>query len=141
MSWKIATDDNHISLHDHSVSDVLVGNNITLLFDDGFDVTSKNVCNHTGRHKRTGLAAVVLHDAIYDKGVKFLPGNKEQEVKIDELSEIDLEVLEFSFDSVAGIVEIIGDAWEEGVFCKLSFKAGKVSYCWNEFVEDAWFQE
>lgn len=141
LKWKISTDDDNISLHDCLISKASVGKDIILFFDDGFDVTSKNICNETGRHKRTGTAAVILHNAIYEKGVKFLPENKEKEIAISEIFGIDFEVLDFYFDNETGIVEISGDAWDESVFCKLKFRAGKISYCWNEFVEDAWFQD
>ena len=141
MNWKIITEDNQVSLHDHTISDVYWGNDIILLFDDGFDVTKENVRNKTGRHKQTGVASVILHNAIYMSGIKFLSNDAEKNVNKEEVADIDLEVLEFSFDSNNGKVEILGDAWDECLFCKLEFKASKVSYCWNEFVDDAWFQD
>lgn len=59
----------------------------------------------------------------------------------EELSRIDLEILEFSFDDQTGMVKIAGDAWDGCIFCVLKFRAAKVSYCWNEFFDDAWFQD
>lgn len=141
MNWKVKTEDNDISLHDHVISDVHFGNDITLLFEDGFDVKKENVCNKMGRHKITGSAAMILHNAGYMRGVKYLPENLEKTVEIEELVKIDFEVLDFSFDHETGKAEFVGNAWDESVFCKLEFKADKVSYCWNEFVDDAWFQE
>lgn len=141
MDWKIVTEDDHISLHDHSISDIHLGTDIILLFDDGFDVTRDNIKNKTGRHKRTGSASVILHNGIYMRGIKFWPNEAEKNVNKEELSNIDLEVLEFSFDSDKGKVEIFGDAWDECLLCELEFKASEVSYCWNEFVDDAWFQD
>lgn len=38
-------------------------------------------------------------------------------------------------------MEIFGNEGDENLFCGLEFKTDKVSYCWNEFVEDAWFQD
>lgn len=141
MDWKIVTEDDQISLHDHSISDIHFGTDIILLFDDGFDVTRNNTENKTGRHKRTGSASVILHNGIYMQGIKFLLNDAEKNVNKEEVSNIDPEVLEFSFDSDNGKIEIIGDAWDECLLCKLEFKASKVSYCWNEFVDDAWFQD
>ena len=141
MNWRIMTEDNHVSLHDHLISDIHIGNDITLYFDNGFDVKKENLCNKSGRHKRTGRSAVVLHDAVFMKGIKFLPEEIDKKMDIAELVNIDLEVLEFSFDHNIGKIEIFGDAWDECLFCKLEFKANKVSYCWNVFVDDAWFQD
>ena len=139
MNWKFKTVDDNISLHDHLISDVDIGKDIILFFDDGFDVTKDNICNQTGCHKRTGRSAVVLHDARYIGGVKFLNEASEKEIAIEELKNIDFEVLEFKY--MAGKVEIYGDAWDECLFSKLEFICNKVSYCWNEFIDDAWFQD
>lgn len=139
--WKVITEDDNISLHDHSVSSFDFGNDILLLFEDGFDVTKEHSCNETMRHKQTGVSAVILHDAAYVKGIKFLPGNKEKEVALEELNLIDLEVLDFSFCKEKQEVKILGDAWEERLYCELTFKANSVSYCWDDFVDDAWFQD
>lgn len=37
-------------------------------------------------------------------------------------------------------LELCGDAFDDSMFCKLLFKVSGVEFCWNEFVEDAWFQ-
>lgn len=139
--WKIITEDDNISLHDHMVSSFDFGKDILLRFEDGFDVTKNHSCNETMRHKQTGAAAVVLHNAVYIKGVKFLPDNKEQNVAQEELGTIELEVLEFSFCKEKRKVEIFGEAWDECWLCRLEFTADKVSYCWDDFVDDAWFQD
>lgn len=141
MNWKFKTEDNNISLHDHLISSMSIGKDIVLIFDDGFDVTKENIYNQTGCHKRTGSSAVILHDAIYVKGVKFLTEASETNIAIEELGNIDFEVLEFCYDSITKKVEICGDAWDECLFSKLEFTCNKVSYCWNEFVDNAWFQD
>lgn len=78
MDWKIITEDNQVSLHDHTISDVYWGTDIILLFEDGFDVTKENIKNKTGRHKQTGSASVILHNAIYLSGIKFLSNDAEK---------------------------------------------------------------
>lgn len=78
IDWKIVTEDDQISLHDHSISDIHFGMDIILLFDDGFDVTRNNIKNKTGRHKRTGSASVILHNGIYMRGTKFLSNDTEK---------------------------------------------------------------
>ncbi len=139
--WKVITEDDNISLHDHSVSSFDFGNDILLLFEDGFDVTKEHSCNETKRHKQTGASAVILHDAVYVKGIKFLPGNKEKEVALEEVNLIDLEVLDFSFCKENQEVKIFGEAGDECLCCELTFKADRISYCWDDFVDDAWFQD
>ncbi|SHL77636.1 hypothetical protein SAMN02745136_05675 [Anaerocolumna jejuensis DSM 15929] len=141
MNYKVITEDSNISLHDHLVSEIQVGRDIALLFEDGFDVTVNNIYNNTGRHKLTGKSAVILYEATYIEGSKFLSDNNEKKIEVSSFSKLDLEVLDFSYDSNTDIVEVYGEAWDESVFCKLKFKVTKVTYCWNEFVDDAWFQD
>lgn len=141
MNWKVITEDTKSSLHDHVITDVEIGKDIVLYFEDGFDVTKDNACNNTGRHKLTGNAAVILQNATFIEGIKYLANNAEKRVIVEELKELEFEVLEFIADEERKEVVIFGDAWDESVFSKLVFRASKVFYCWNEFVDDAWFQD
>ncbi len=69
MDMKFVSDDiDSISLHDCDISEFKFGEDIELIFEDGFDVASPNPLNGTGRHKRTGEAAVVLKNGRYVSG-------------------------------------------------------------------------
>lgn len=139
MNWKVHTKDSAISLHDHSISSILLERDITLLFEEGFDVAKSNALNTSGHHKHTGTAGVVLKNAQYIQGIKYFPEDVEENMKTEELEKLDFEILTFSYHNETKIVEIFGEAGEEAVFGKLVFQAEEVEYCWNEFVEDAWF--
>lgn len=129
MNWKIISEDTEISLHDHVITAVEIGKDIILYFEDGYDVTRENTCNNTGRHKLTGSAAVVLQNATFIEGFKYLADNAEKRVALEELKDLEFEVLEFTEDNERQEVVIFGDAWDESVFGKLVFRASKVLYC------------
>ena len=140
--WKVITEDDNISLHDCIISRIDFGNDIVLHFEDGFNVTKDNACNSTKRHKLTDESAVVLHQAKDFKGVKYLKDDTAINLEKTEINKIDFEILDFSFDKETGQVKISGRAWDEegDVFSELEAKACRVTYCWNELIEDAWFQ-
>ena len=138
MEWKTVTDDPNVSLHDHLITTIEANENIILHFQNGFDVTKCNPVNLTGRHMHTGKAAVILHNAVLLEGTKYLNDNSEKKLTVDDFSEVDFEVLSFSYEGET--VELCGDAFDDSVFCKLLFKVSGVEFCWNEFIEEAWFQ-
>lgn len=105
--------------------------------------SKENPQNLSGRHKRTGNAAIVLkngafHSAEYpsyeDNG-KEVPA---QNIDFSELSELELEVFDYYFENGVFTLECIT---LHGEFCKVKLTCGKPLFCWNEFTEDAWFQE
>lgn len=150
MEWRFVSDDtDSISLHDCDISEFVFGCDIVLMFEDGFDVAAPNPLNETGRHKRTGKAAVVLKNGRYVSGEMSLGRvyNSAGEGFTDEcrliaeseLSALELEVLEFKLEN--GTVFFVGDSRKERNFCELKFTCDTMLFCWNEFTDDAWFQE
>ena len=138
MGWKIVTDDSNVSLHDHLITEIEMNEDVVLHFENGFDVTKGNSANSTGRHMHTGKSAVILHNAVLFEGIKWLNDESERKLTVEDFSEVDFEVLSFSYEGE--MVELCGDAFDDSMFCKLLFKVSGVEFCWNEFVEDAWFQ-
>ena len=138
MGWKIVTDDSNVSLHDHLITEIEMNEDVVLHFENGFDVTKGNSVNSTGRHMHTGKSAVILHNAVLFEGIKWLNDESERKLTVEDFSEVDFEVLSFSYEGE--MVELCGDAFDDSMFCKLLFKVSGVEFCWNEFVEDAWFQ-
>lgn len=147
MEWKfISGDCGSISLHDCDISGFVFGDDIELMFEDGFDVTAENPLNETGRHKRTGKAAVLL------KGGKFISaeypayedGNGDtvpaEEIAQSELPQLELEV--YDIDGYEnGIVTFACFAWANDMaFCVIKMSCERLLFCWNEFADDAWFQ-
>ncbi len=151
MDWKFASDDiDSISLHDCDISAFEFGEDIVLMFEDGFDVAALNPLNETGRHKRTGKAAVVLkngrfisaeHPSYEDRDGSIVPAKK---IKQSELSALDLEVYGFEeFEN--GVLTLACYAWSpkggRTAFCHVKLSCDGLLFCWNEFTDDAWFQE
>lgn len=150
MEWKFISDNcDSISLHDCDISEFVFGEDVVLIFEDGFDVAAQNLLNETGRHKRTGKAAAVLKNGRYISGEMSLGRvynsagegftDECRSIEKNELSELELEVLDFKFED--GTAFFVGDSWKEHSFCELKFSCEKVIFCWNEFTDDAWFQE
>lgn len=150
LDMKFVSDDiDSISLHDCDISEFKFGEDIELIFEDGFDIASPNPLNGTGRHKRTGKAAVVLKKGQYVSGEMSFGrvynnagdgfADECRPISENELSELQFEVLAFKFED--GTAFFVGDSWKECNFCELKFVCANMLFCWNEFTDDAWFQD
>ena len=174
MNWKYITESDEVSLHDCIVTEWLFGEDITLNFEDGFDVCRTNPLNDTGRHKRTGESAVILKNAKFisaeysaytvthsDKTTEEIPAT---ELTFDEIAKfVDATssgarpiTIRLMNDEIAKFadVEILSSDYENGVFTltglagihdgdffRVLLSCDKPLYCWNEFTDDAWFQD
>lgn len=144
MEWKFQADeDRGVTLHDHEITEWIFGEDITLIFEDGFDVFADCPQNDTGRHKQTGQAAVILKNGRFVSGIISFEGS-ERAISQDEISQLDLEVLDFRRLSDSVILEC--DAWshdthKDAGFCELEFSCTDTLFYWNEFSGDAWFQK
>ena len=131
-----------VTLHDCEISEWIFTEDTTMIFEDGFDVFANCPENDTGRHKRTGKSAVILKNSDFVSGKAYLANNEEKQVNKEELPDMEFDVLDFKILPDSVIIEC--DAWKDGKdagFCELEFYCKKVFYCWNEFIDDAWFQK
>ena len=142
MDWKYKSDFfRGVSLHDCSISGWIRGVDTVVEFDEGFDVFAGDPQNDTGRHKRTGKSAVVLKNAA------FMSGELSVDNGTTELSEADIAGLEFDvldFKRFPDSVVFACDAFRNGRdagFCELEFSCSEVIYCWDDYTDDAWFQQ
>lgn len=153
--WLIHTSDNRISLHDHCITSITFTKDIILHFEDGFDVLTVNNSNTTGRHKLTGCAAVILRNGRYLYGSFEGPtvdkdGNKFEipavQITQQEIEKFEIEVLSYQIEikdstlSLMGFLDVKARTLNSP-FCSLTFSCNEILYCWNEFVDDAWFQD
>lgn len=141
MNFKICAETG-VTLHDCEITEWIFQENITMIFEDGFDVFANCPENDTGRHKRTGESAVVLKNAGFVSGKAYLANNEEKQVNKEDLPDMEFDVLDFKILPDSVIIEC--DAWKNGKdagFCELEFSCEKVLYCWNEFTDDTWFQK
>lgn len=147
MEWRYVSDDwESVSLHDYDITDIEINEDIILNYADGFDICAENPLNDTERHKHTGKAAVVLKNGAFlsaeypsyeDGKLGTVPA---QNIGLEELLTLDLEV--YSFDLKNGIFTLECNVWQsEKSFLTARFKCEKPLFCWNEFTDDAWFQE
>lgn len=146
MDWIFKSDHcESISLHDYDITNIEINEDVTLNFADGFDVCAENPLNDTGRHKHTGKAAVVLKNGeflsaecpSYEENGEKIPA---ENISLDELLTLNSEIYSFDFENGVFTLEcLIHNA--QRTFFKARFKCDKPVFCWNEFTEDAWFQE
>lgn len=141
MDWKFKSDNfRGVSLHDCSISGWTRGEDTEVGFEDGFDVFANDRANDTGRHKRTGKAAVVLKNAALVSGE--LSGNNGTEALTEaDIAGLELDVLDFKRlpDSVLFACDAFRNGRDAG-FCELEFACSGVIFCWNDYTDDAWFQ-
>lgn len=155
MNWKYITESDEVSLHDCIVTEWIFGEDITMNFEDGFDVCKANPLNDTGRHKRTGESAVILKNAKFISAeipaynvIHFDKTTEEvlvKELTFDEIVKFsDTEILSSDYENgvftLEGLAEVRNDSRQQDFF-KVLLSCDKPLYCWNEFTDDAWFQE
>lgn len=152
MNWKYITESDEVSLHDCIVTEWLFGEDITLNFEDGFDVCRTNPLNDTGRHKRTGESAVILKNAKFisaelpaytvthsDKTTEEIPAT---ELTFDETAKFaDAEILSSDYENGVFTLEGMAEIHHGDYFFRVLLSCDKPLYCWNEFTDDAWFQD
>ena len=143
MDWKYKADENGVTLHDHEITEWVFGEDVTLFFEDGFDVFADCPQNCTERHKQTGKSAVILRNGRFVSGF-ISSGFVDRHITSDELLHLDLEVLDFKRLPDGVILDC--DAWShethrDAGFCEVMFSCSDVICCWNEFTGDAWFQK
>ena len=145
--------ENGVTLHDCDITEWEFAEDITFVFEDGFDVFADCPQNDTGRHMHTGKSAVILKNAEFVSGEASL-GNtyygagegfgeaKTRTVSKEEMTQLELEVLDFKILPDSVFLEC--DAWkndgEDAGFCEFEFSCEGVLFQWNEFTDDAWFQ-
>lgn len=129
-----------VSLHDCEISGWVFGGDIICEFEDGFDVLADSPGNTTGRHKRTGKAAVVLKKAAFVSG-ELSDENGAAALGEADIAGLELDVLDFRRlpDSVLFACDAFRNGRDVG-FCELEFSCSEVIYCWNGYTDDAWFQ-
>lgn len=147
MEWEFVSDDfNSLSLHDCDISEFVFEDDMALIFEYGFDICAENPLNETGRHKRTGKASVLLKNGKFvsaeypeytETDGSVIPAKK---IDPKELQPLELEV--YSFDYESGIFGLDCLAWtNKHLLCRVQFSCSEVLFCWNEFTDDAWFQD
>lgn len=151
MEWGYCSEDwKSISLHDNFISGMRFEDDVTIEFEDGFDVCAENPLNDTGRHKYTGQAAVLLKNgrfisAKYLSYTEKLPDGREnvvseEKMSFGELRRLDLEVFDFDFEeNVVTIWCVVRNNSKS--FCEFKLSCDELLFCWNELLGDAWFQK
>lgn len=148
MDWKYRSDDYQtVSLHDCILNKLCSDEDgLSLIFEDGIDICAENPLNETGRHKRTGNAAVALKNGRFLRGTLYISdavGNKEEKpLREEEIAAVEPEIKDFT--RYPDSVFLACEAWlapREYCFCTIEFACTGVEFCWNEFTDDAWFQD
>lgn len=144
MDWKYRSGDcRSVSLHDHTLTECLSDDGeLLLIFEHGFDVCAENPLNDTGRHKHTGKAAVALENGRFLEGTLYVSQTEEKQLYEEEIAELTIDVIDFK--RYPDSVFLACDAWiadHDVCYCQIEFACAGVEFCWNEFTDDAWFQD
>lgn len=146
MDWKCRSNDcESVSRHDCDITEWrFEEGELSLIFEYGFDIYAENHLNGTGRHKRTGEAAVVLKNAEflsaeypeYTVGDKLMPAEK---IGLNEVLPLELEVFGFGYENGVFSMECCVHHSRK-FYCCVDFSCAELLFCWNELTDDAWFQ-
>ncbi|MCL2225020.1 MAG: hypothetical protein FWB96_08665 [Defluviitaleaceae bacterium] len=153
--WKYESCDiESISLHDHSIDTIRISdNNISLIFNEGFDVAKTHPLNGTGKSKHTDTSQIVLKNAKFLSGAMHRWAQQEMNCEQEKFdlawfhsASCSFEVLdwELGFNAEDGMVKLCGNMFSNdapnGEYSELEFSCNNVLFCWNNYVEDAWFE-
>lgn len=144
MEWKYRSGDcRSVSLHDCDLTECLSEEGaLLLMFRYGFDVCAENPLNDTGRHKHTGKAAIALENGRFMQGMLYISDKEEKPLNEDEIGVVELEVLDFKRYPDSVLLECDALHTLYGVcYCQVEFACSSVEFRWNEFTDDAWFQD
>ena len=147
--WKYESDDwENISLHDHTFDRTrLDGDDIMLVFDDGFDVVKTHHLNDTEKSKHTTASQIILKNGKLIKGtiLRYIGSDRqgrEEEIDLAWLLNFahGIEVLKFSMEN--NVFMLFSQAMYEGEmeFLTLEISCSDVLFCWNDYSADAWFE-
>jgi len=145
--WKYQSDDvNNISLHDHLIDGLTIqDNDISLIFKNGFDVVKTHPLNSTGRSKRTGKSQIILNRAKLLRGTISPFRGERREISLSALISkvFGFEILEFKVEdklfSLSGILHEKPDSLFDSA--ELTFCCDEIMFYWNEYIDDAWFED
>ena len=155
-NWKFQSNRlDEIYLHDNVITEfVKEGNDVILLFNDiedgvayGFDVCKENPLNNTGKHKLTGRAAIILKDFSLLEGKEHLVGNVTNTLDEDHLFDGHLHdqiVSSFEWNDHSKTFTLYSFPDENpSKYYRIDFvfHCSEAFACWNEFVQDSWFEE
>ena len=153
--WKYESSDfENISLHDNFIDKIQAeGNDILLIFDEGFDVVKTHPLNDTGKSKRTTTSQIILRNAKFLKGIIYYWTQKDKQTEQESIdlewlmnSTCSFEVLDWAlnFKMEDGVVLLKGImCWENSPkkeYSQIEFSCHDVLFCWNDYSEDAWFE-
>ena len=139
------SDTDNISLHDHLIDEILFqGDDILLIFFNGFDVIKTHPLNGTGKSKHTSKAQIILKCAKFATGIAHSPQNEKREVDISNFTSqfSGFEVLDHKVENKKLILS--GNLHANPVslfeYTELSFYYADIIFCWNDYTTDAWFE-
>ena len=143
--WKYqAGDIANVSLHDHLIDDIILqGNDILLMFTNGFDVRSIHSLNDTGTSKLTGKSQILLTNAKYCNNVSCILNNNMHKTEIALLKSQfrGFEVLDFNVEGSRFTLHgNLHDETNTSVsHMELSFFCDKIVCCWDCYKSDSWY--
>lgn len=153
--WRYKSSDyNNVSLHDNSFEEInFSGSDVILVFNEGFDILSSHPLNDTGKSKHTTKSQIILSNSAFLNGVVHLSKlQSSHALKFDEIMSLfstsfKFNVLAFSFVADSDDTTLVLDGClscsamnYNSEFSEISFSCKNYSFCWNEFCEDAWFE-
>ncbi|MFV0394279.1 MAG: hypothetical protein ACK5LC_07775 [Coprobacillaceae bacterium] len=145
--WKYKSNDfNNISLHDNFIEIIQISNEtIKLCFNDGFNIVKTHPLNNTGKSKHTGNAILKLESAKFSNGQVFSSENNNRMIDLNTVFKdlTHFEVLKFEWNKSISMFYLFGNLTNNQFhndFCELTFICDNASFYWNDYIQDAWFE-
>ena len=145
-NWKHVSDNaTEISLHDHYITKFIRdGNDIVLVFEEGFFIDKAHPENNTGEHQFSTYSAIILQDGnLISSEERFVEGKDSLSHSIQEEllftdSYRDMLVGYHTWSPQKQIFGIVAFLESPSLSLDLRFHCSKAVVCWNEFAQGDW---
>ncbi|MFD4707228.1 hypothetical protein ACFWM3_20495 [Gottfriedia sp. NPDC058432] len=140
--WKYETTNDYfefLDFHDCIVEEIKIEKDIVTIDFEFIYISNEHPLNPYKVAKSTDKCRLTFNKVEVSKAIIFLDDDKEKEVRLTDLNEMEfLEVKQQPVDEHF-IYEMFGTDWKTNNFCSIKLKAKSFKVEWNEFTEDAWY--
>ncbi|UPM55452.1 hypothetical protein [Gottfriedia acidiceleris] len=141
-TWKYETTNDYfefLDFHDCIVEEIKIEKDIVTIDFEFIYISNEHPLNPFKVAKTTDKCRLTFNKVEDSKAIIFLDDDKEKEVHLTDLDEMEfLEVKQHPVNEDY-IYEMFGTDWKTNNFCSIKINAKSFKVEWNEFTETAWY--
>lgn len=141
-SWKCETTNDYfefLDFHDCVVDEIKFEKDIVTISFEYIYISNEHPLNPYKVAKSTDKCRLTFNNIEISKAIIILDDDKEKEVRLTDLDEMEFLEVKQQPDDEDYIYEMFGTDWKTNNFCCIKLKAKNFKLEWNEFTDDAWY--